>query len=270
MSGTQLSARRPAAAGARLTVDRVSYSYGGMKALDAVSIGVEPGTTVGLIGPNGSGKSTLLNLVSGAQGRCKDGSIRLGDEDISDVPASQRARRGIGRIFQGIRLFDSLSVMDNILMGAFSTYRTTLLGSVLRTPAARREMAGKREQAEHIMSLFGERLLPRRHQQVLALSYANRRRVELSRALMSDPRLLLLDEPMAGMNPHETEELTGHLSALRTQKPLSILLVEHKMDVISDLCQTAYVLDSGTIISQGTPHHVQSDPRVVEAFLGSE
>ena len=251
-----------------LSVSDLTLRYGGVVALAGVDLVVPKGRIVGLIGPNGSGKSSFINIVSGAYRGLYGGDVRVNGLDIRGVPAHRRAAAGMSRIFQGIRLFDTLTVEQNILLGAHTRYTSGYLASVFRTPLARREMAEQRERAYSVMAQFGDRLLPRAGQQVLSLSYANRRRVELSRALMTAPDLLLLDEPMAGMNPHETEELTDQLMALNRAQGISMLLVEHKMGVIGELCDDVYVLASGAIISHGAAASVQQDQKVVEAFLG--
>lgn len=251
-----------------LSVKDLSLSYGGVKALDGVTVNAPSGVITGLVGPNGSGKSSFINVVSGAYTGPFTGELSLDGKDLRSVPTSGRVRLGMSRIFQGIRLFDSLTVEQNILLGGHSQYTHSATGSIFRTPKARREQKEMREKAHEIMGMFGTRLLPRWDQQVLSLSYANRRRVELSRALMSDPTMLLLDEPMAGMNPHETEELSDKLRQLCRDRHITMLLVEHKMSVISELCSDVYVLDAGKIIAHDTPARIQEDPRVVEAFLG--
>lgn len=251
-----------------LSVRRLTLNYGGVKALGGVDLSLPLGTIVGLIGPNGSGKSSFINVVSGAYRGRYGGEVEILGQSVRGRRAYQRADMGLARIFQGIRLFDTLTVEENIMLGHHSRYRSGYLGSVVRSPLARREERNVRELAHEIMGIFGERLLPRRHQQVLSLSYANRRRTEIARALMCDPRLLLLDEPMAGMNPHETEELTDQLLTLNRSTGLSMLLVEHKLSVIGELCEDVYVLDSGEVIAHGSAQAVQEDEKVVEAFLG--
>ena len=251
-----------------LSVSDLTLSYGGVRALAGVSLAVPRGEIIGLIGPNGSGKSSLINVISGAYRGPYQGEVRINGEDVRDMPAHRRASAGMARIFQGIRLFDTLTVEQNILLGAHIHYTAGYVASILRTPRARLEMAAQRERARATMALFGDRLLPRADHQVLSLSYANRRRVEIARALMSAPRLLLLDEPMAGMNPHETEELTEQLRALNREQAISMLLVEHKMSVIGELCASVHVLSSGSVITHGPVGMIQQDERVVEAFLG--
>jgi branched-chain amino acid transport system permease protein len=246
----------------------VSLNYGGVKALNQVSLTAAPAAITGLIGPNGSGKSSFINIVSGAYRGPYQGSVQLSRTDLRNVRPTDRPRLGMSRIFQGIRLFDTLTVEENILLGAHTQYSTGMLAGFLRTGRARRDAARQRARAREVMALFGPRLLPRSDHQVLSLSYANRRRVELARALMSKPSFLLLDEPMAGMNPHETEELTQQLLGFNTDDGIGMLLVEHKMSVIGDLCSDVYVLDHGVVIAHGSADAVQQDPNVVEAFLG--
>ncbi len=254
---------------AGLSVQAVRVSYGGLLALDGVSLDIARGDVVGLIGPNGSGKTTLLNAISGAQ-QVDSGHILVEGTRVDNMRAYQRARGGVARTFQTLRLFDSLSVIDNIVLGAHRRHRDTLFESCLHTPRARRERRQHRDRAIDLVGVFGTRLLPRLNQQVTTLSYANRRRVEISRAFMAEPRLLLLDEPAAGMNPAETEELAEHLQALARRSGCTMLIVEHKLEFIESLCSSVFVLDHGVRLAHGHSHDVRADPRVREAFLGVE
>jgi branched-chain amino acid transport system permease protein len=253
----------------RLECRGIAVSFGGVKALDSVDLNIDPGALVGLIGPNGSGKSTFINVVSGSQ-PAQSASIELDGVRLDDLSPEARARRGVARTFQALRLFDNLSVLENVMLGAHRLHRGSILASVLHTPGARRERREMAEAAADLLSVFGSRLRPRLHDQVAALSYANRRRVEIARAFMMKPVLLLLDEPTAGMNPAETEELAEQITQLAAPSRSSVLLVEHKMDFISTLCSKVYVLDHGACLAVGSPSEVQQDPRVAEAFLGVE
>jgi ABC-type branched-subunit amino acid transport system ATPase component len=252
-----------------LRAEALTVRFGGLKALDGVDIDIAPGGFTGVIGPNGSGKSTLLNVLSGAQpAECT--AIALDGQRIEGMPAAERARLGIARTFQALRLFDSLSVLDNVMMGTHRLHRHGALADCFHLPGARREQKALRDEVTELLGVFGTRLLPRLEHQVVSLSYANRRRVEIARALAAKPSLLLLDEPCAGMNPAESEELTEQLPKLAAMIQCSVLLVEHKMDVIGNTCQQVFVLDHGTVLAHGTPTTVQEDERVVEAFLGVE
>lgn len=253
----------------RLTATDIDVYYASVRALDRVSIEVAPDRITGLIGPNGSGKSSLINVISGAQ-KASSGTIALDGRCLDGLDAYKRARAGIGRTFQANRLFPGLSVVDNAVLGATRLFGSSLTGSVLRTPKARREWREQRDRAEGILATFGDRLLPRLDHPVSSLSYANRRRVEITRALMLQPSVLLLDEPMAGMNPHETWELAEQLPELMRTAGCTVLLIEHKMDVIVELCPWVYVLDHGQCLAQGPPAEIQQQPEVVEAFLGVE
>ena len=252
-----------------LVVEDLEVRYGEFRALVDVSLVVQSGSITGRIGPNGSGKSTLLNAVTGIQ-PVASGRIELDGVDLGELAAYRRARLGVARTFQTLRLFNSLSVIDNVTLGGHRLTRAPLVESVLRTPRSRKEAREQERRAKELMSVFGTRLLPRVSHLVSSLSYANRRRVEISRALMAEPSLLLLDEPMAGMNPNETWELAEQLPELQEAYAGSVLLIEHKMDVIAALCPHIYVLDHGTVLAEGDAESVQSHPEVVEAFLGVE
>jgi ABC-type branched-subunit amino acid transport system ATPase component len=253
----------------RLSCRNVVVTFGGLVALRGIALHTPPGSFTGLVGPNGSGKSTLLNAISGVQA-AESSEIDLDGHRLDALPPHLRARRGVARTFQSLRLFDTLSVLDNICLGAHTTCRHSLLESCFHTPRSRRERRRIRDKATKLLEIFGDRLTPRLDDQVVTLSYANRRRVEIARCLMSDPSLVLLDEPTAGMNPAETEELSEQLPELASMSECSMIIVEHKMDFIEALCPTIYVLDHGVCLTHGTPDEVKRDPMVIEAFLGIE
>ena len=255
-------------AGHLLALD-VSVSFGGVRALEAVSVEVGPGSTTGLIGPNGSGKTTLINAISGIQ-ECTTRGISIDGTRIDGLPPFKRAAVGVARTFQAQRLFHSMSVMDNIMLGAHHLIRRPFyLGDVFRSRTYRAAVQTQRDRALEIMETFGERLTPRRNDPVMSLSYANRRRAEVCRAALASPAIMLLDEPTAGMNPHETEEFAHHLVEVRKVVGCSILVIEHKMDFVIGLCDKAYVLDHGVCIAEGPPDEVVQSPLVVEAYLGA-
>jgi len=248
-----------------LEVRGVTVKFGGLVALNAVDIDVPAGGVVAVIGPNGSGKSTLFNAITGLLPAA--GSIRFHGEEILGLPDYQILHKGIARTFQNLRLFPNLTVLQNLLVGEHARLRTGVFAAVFRPPGTRAEEKAAVDWAMEVLSIFGNRLVPRAGQLVSGLSYANRRRAEIARAIASRPRLLLLDEPTAGMNPAETLELAEQIRGLKNLG-LTVLLIEHKLDVVTTLADTVYVLDHGEVIAHGTPAEVRRNEEVLRAYLG--
>ncbi len=261
-----IAASSRAASGPLLEVSDLSVRFGGLVALRSIELSVPAQTVVAVIGPNGSGKSTLFNVVTGVvpAGR---GSIRFAGEEIGRLRPHEILERGVARTFQNIRLFPNLTVLENVMIGMHARLATGPVGALLRLPANRREEVAARERAREILSLFGNRLLPRADHLAGSLSYANRRRTEIARALATQPKLLLLDEPTAGMNPAETLELADQIQSLN-HNGLTILLIEHKLDVVAMLADQVIVLDHGEKIAEGPPEAVRGDEEVIRAYLG--
>jgi branched-chain amino acid transport system permease protein len=251
---------------AALEVKGVTVRFGGLTALNTVDIVVPNGGVVAVIGPNGSGKSTLFNVITGLV-PAESGSIRFHGEEIMDLPPHEILRKGVARTFQNLRLFPNLTVMENALIGQHARLSTGVFKAIFRPPSTQAEEVGARVWAMEIFAIFGNRLTPRVGQRVSGLSYANRRRIEIARALASRPRILLLDEPTAGMNPAETLELAEQIKSLNGLG-LTVLLIEHKLDVVTTLADTVYVLDHGEVIARGTPAEVRRDEEVLRAYLG--
>jgi branched-chain amino acid transport system ATP-binding protein len=251
-----------------LELDGVRLSFGGLRVLDDLDLHVDEGEIVSVIGPNGAGKTTLFNVITGIYGP-DQGDIRLDGESIVGLPSHAIARRGVARTFQTLRLFLNMTVIENVMAATYGNTRATVFESMLRLPRARREHRETRALAEEKLSFFGERLVGYRwHQPAYSLSYANRRRLEIARAMAIEPRILLLDEPAAGMNPVETHEITELIGKLRDEAGYTILVIEHDMHVVAGISDRVAALDHGVKIAEGTYDEVATNERVVEAYLG--
>lgn len=261
-----------------LEINGLTRAFGGVTAVDHIDITVAAGETLSVIGPNGAGKTTLFNLITGVD-RPDAGDIRLDGQSIAGLPPEVIAGHGLARTFQHGRVFASLSVLDNVLVGAHTRLRAVRpslpfigplaeLGLALVRPRrVKEEEEVLREEARSILTLFGERLLPRINEPAYSLSYANRRRVEIARALALHPQILLLDEPTAGMNPTETAEMLELIRSLK-QGGLTILLIEHKLSLVMELSDRVVVMDDGRKIAEGSPEEVRNHPEVIAAYLG--
>jgi len=253
-----------------LSLDQLSLSFGGLRALSELDLRVDDGEIVSLIGPNGAGKTTVFNVITGVY-QPSSGDVRFAGRSITGQPPHRVARLGIARTFQSLRLFLNMSVLENVMAATYGGTKATPAESILRLPRARREEREVRALAEDILSFFGQRLAGYRWDQpAYSLSYANRRRLEIARALATRPRLLLLDEPAAGMNPAETHEITELIGRLRDERGVAILVIEHDMHVVAGCSDRVVALDHGVKIAEGGFDQVANHPAVVEAYLGRD
>ena len=254
--------------GSILSTVSITKVFGGLLAVSDVSIDVAPKSIVSIIGPNGAGKTTFFNMLTGLY-KPSAGRILLDSEDVTARRPDIITSLGLARTFQNIRLFSTMTALENVMVGRHARMNAGLFGSILRTPSVRREEVAVTEKAREMLTYVG--LSKDLHEQTAAnLSYGDQRRVEIARALASEPKMLLLDEPTAGMNPQESQQLTEFMDQLRRDLDLTILLIEHDMKVVMGVSEHIWVLDHGEKIAEGEPEEIRTNDRVIEAYLGKQ
>ena len=252
---------------ALLEVKNLGISFGGLRAVNAFEIQIEKGQLYGLIGPNGAGKTTVFNLLTGVY-KPTEGIIRLDGVDITRKKAIEINKEGIARTFQNIRLFKELSVLDNVMAGLHNNYKYSTIAGILRLPSYFKVEKQMNEKAMELLKVFD--LDSKADYKASNLPYGEQRKLEIARALATEPKLLLLDEPAAGMNPNETEELMETIKFVQKKFDMTILLIEHDMKLVGGICEQLTVLNFGEILCQGETKQVLNDPQVIKAYLGDE